>query len=260
MRSMPGDAPILVNSAGCGAAMKDYGHLLGTAEAVAFAARVRRRPRVARRARSTACRRRRAALGPVIVQDPCHLRHVQRAHDAGAHRARPRRRRRRARRRRPVLRRRRRLLGAAAGAGRRRSATARWPPSTGPRRDPARRVVASANPGCAMHLAAAGLDVRHPVDLVAEAIARDEPLRGPRRAAGGDRRRARRAVLRPAAAGGRRRRDAAPGGRPLADPGPAGRREGGRPAPSARRRPSGVGSTARIVGDGARVGDRRRSR
>jgi glycolate oxidase iron-sulfur subunit len=30
-------------------------------------------------------------------------------------------------------------------------------------------VVASANPGCAMHLAAAGLDVRHPVDLLAEA-------------------------------------------------------------------------------------------
>jgi glycolate oxidase iron-sulfur subunit len=31
-------------------------------------------------------------------------------------------------------------------------------------------VVASANPGCAMHLRAAGLDVRHPVDLVARAL------------------------------------------------------------------------------------------
>ena len=34
-------------------------------------------------------------------------------------------------------------------------------------------VVASANPGCAMHLTvhlgAAGLDVRHPVDIIAEA-------------------------------------------------------------------------------------------
>ena len=39
-RSMPGDAPILVDSAGCGAALKDYGHLLGTAEAAAFSARV----------------------------------------------------------------------------------------------------------------------------------------------------------------------------------------------------------------------------
>ena len=31
-------------------------------------------------------------------------------------------------------------------------------------------VVASANPGCAMHLAAAGLAVRHPMDLLAEAL------------------------------------------------------------------------------------------
>src|SRR5215207_7409057 len=79
MASMPGDAPIVVDSAGCGAAMKDYGHLVGTPEAAAFAARVvdvhewlapriDRLPAPARR------------LGPVIVQDPCHLRHVQRAH------------------------------------------------------------------------------------------------------------------------------------------------------------------------------------
>ena len=61
--------------------MKDYGHLLGTAEAAAFSARVRRRPRVARRRASTGCPRRPAPLGPVIVQDPCHLRHVQRAHE-----------------------------------------------------------------------------------------------------------------------------------------------------------------------------------
>ena len=80
MHSMPGEAPIIVNSAGCGAAMKDYGHLLGTDEAASFAARVLdvhqwlaerldRLPEPARR------------LGPVIVQDPCHLRHVQRAHE-----------------------------------------------------------------------------------------------------------------------------------------------------------------------------------
>ena len=31
-------------------------------------------------------------------------------------------------------------------------------------------VVASANPGCALHLAAGGARVRHPVELVAEAI------------------------------------------------------------------------------------------
>ncbi|MDO9175943.1 MAG: (Fe-S)-binding protein, partial [Actinomycetota bacterium] len=31
-------------------------------------------------------------------------------------------------------------------------------------------LVASANPGCAMHLAAAGITVRHPIDLLAEAL------------------------------------------------------------------------------------------
>ena len=40
MRAFPGSAPILVDSAGCGAALKDYGHLLGTGEAERFSARV----------------------------------------------------------------------------------------------------------------------------------------------------------------------------------------------------------------------------
>jgi glycolate oxidase iron-sulfur subunit len=31
-------------------------------------------------------------------------------------------------------------------------------------------VVASANPGCVMHLRAAGLDVRHPVEIIDAAI------------------------------------------------------------------------------------------
>ena len=34
--SMPGDSPVVVDSAGCGAAMKDYGRLLGTPQARAF--------------------------------------------------------------------------------------------------------------------------------------------------------------------------------------------------------------------------------
>jgi Fe-S oxidoreductase len=34
-------------------------------------------------------------------------------------------------------------------------------------------VVASANPGCVMHLRAAGLDVRHPADLLAQALDAD---------------------------------------------------------------------------------------
>ena len=79
MASMPGEAPILVNSAGCGAALKDYGHLLGTDGA-----------RRSRRACSTStsgsppastrCPRCGRSATPVIVQDPCHLRHVQKAH------------------------------------------------------------------------------------------------------------------------------------------------------------------------------------
>ena len=39
--------------------------------------------------------------------------------------------------------------------------------AAGGRGDP---LVVSANPGCAMHLGAAGLDVRHPADLLAEAL------------------------------------------------------------------------------------------
>jgi Fe-S oxidoreductase len=39
--------------------------------------------------------------------------------------------------------------------------------AAGGRADP---LVVSANPGCAMHLAAAGLVVRHPADLLAEAL------------------------------------------------------------------------------------------
>ena len=74
----PGDAPILVNSAGCGAALKDYGHLLGTAEAGAFAARVLDiHEWLADRLDLLPPAPRR--LAPVIVQDPCHLRHVQRS-------------------------------------------------------------------------------------------------------------------------------------------------------------------------------------
>ena len=37
-------------------------------------------------------------------------------------------------------------------------------------------LVVSANPGCAMHLAAAGLNVRHPMELLADAIRRDRTI------------------------------------------------------------------------------------
>jgi glycolate dehydrogenase iron-sulfur subunit len=77
--SMPGDAPVVVDSAGCGAAMKDYGHLLGTPEAAAFAGRVQDFSEWLESQGSLAVR---ATGRTVVVQDPCHLRHVQKA--AGA--------------------------------------------------------------------------------------------------------------------------------------------------------------------------------
>ncbi|MCU1502388.1 MAG: putative iron-sulfur protein [Ilumatobacteraceae bacterium] len=163
MRSMPGDAPIVVDSAGCGAALKDYGHLVGTVEAKAFSGRVLDvHEYVAPHVDRLLPERR---LGPIIVQDPCHLRHVQRAHA-------------------PV----RTVLaavgevveldddGLCCGAGGAYSALQPELASEIRERKVASigraggGVVASANPGCAMHLAAVGLHVRHPMDLVAEAI------------------------------------------------------------------------------------------
>lgn len=164
--SMPGTAPIVVDSAGCGAAMKDYGRLLDTDDARAFSARVHDFAEVV------------AARGApslwlqeeiVVVQDPCHLRHVQHA-EAPVHAL---------------------LQGAyvlripddeglCCGAG---GAYAALQPGLAAavrdRKVAALRkaaggdtfVVASANPGCAMHLAAGGLDVRHPAELLAAALA-----------------------------------------------------------------------------------------
>ena len=164
--SMPGDAPVVVDSAGCGAAMKDYGHLLGTPEATAFAGRVRD---FSEWVESRGPLPLRATGRTVVVQDPCHLRHVQKA--AGAVRA---------------------VLapayvtvdteddGLCCGAGG--AYNALQPELAADIRDRkvaairragldrADLLVASANPGCAMHLAAAGLDVRHPADLLAEAL------------------------------------------------------------------------------------------
>ncbi len=168
MRSMPGDAPVVVNSAGCGAQLKDLGRLLDTAEAHAFSARVFDvHEFVATRLDRLRSPRRR--LGPVIVQDPCHLRHVQKAHGAV----------------RVVLSTVAEVVeldddGLCCGAG---GAYAALEPHLAGRirdrkveaitRAVARsgaRIVASANPGCSMHLAQAGLEVRHPMDLMAEAL------------------------------------------------------------------------------------------
>ena len=169
---MPGDAPVVVDSAGCGAAMKDYGRLLGTPAAQAFAARVRDFSEwVADRPRARRC----ATLDEtLVVQDPCHLRHVQHAAGRGTARARAR----------PTASRETADDGLCCGAGG--AYSVREPELAGQIRDRkvaalraaagdarAPLVVVSANPGCAMHLGAAGLDVRHPAELLARALALD---------------------------------------------------------------------------------------
>lgn len=166
MANLEPDRPIIVDSAGCGAAMKDYGHLVGTPEAKAFSARVfdiqewlaqyiDRLP----------------AVKPldlrVAVQDPCHLRHVQRVHEAT----------------RVVLRPFVRELveldddGLCCGAGGAYSVL--QPELAGQIRERkvgvidrvAPDVVASANPGCSMHLAGAGVATVHPMELIDRALA-----------------------------------------------------------------------------------------
>ncbi len=162
------DRPVLVDSAGCGAALKDYGHLLGTPEAVAFSERVFDvhewlAPRIGEVLESRAV----APLDmKVAVQDPCHLRHVQRNHQ-------------------PVHE----LLGGfvrevvpldddglCCGAGGAYSmlepelaTKIRERKSASVARAGA-QVVASANPGCSLHLAAAGLEVKHPCELISQAL------------------------------------------------------------------------------------------
>lgn len=158
--------PVLVDAAGCGAALKDYGELLGTPEAEAFSAQVydvqewlalhadRLPP-----ASSLVDER-------VALQDACHLRHVQRVHEAT----------------RTVLRPYVRELvelddnGMCCGAGgafsllepelaadvreRKLGAIYRAAPT----------VIASANPGCALHLEAVGMRTLHPMQLVDAAL------------------------------------------------------------------------------------------
>ena len=103
----------------------------------------------------------------MALQDPCHLRHAQRSHEAV-----------------PVVLRPfvRELVmldddGLCCGAGGAYSmlepelATAIRARKTAAVERSGASVVASANPGCSLHLAAAGLDVRHPLELVAQALA-----------------------------------------------------------------------------------------
>lgn len=157
--------PVIVDAAGCGAAMKDYGHLLGTEAGAAFASRVFDIGEFVAEHMD-----RLGELAPldltVAIQDPCHLRHVQRVHEttrtmlAPAVRA---------------------LVeldddGLCCGAGGAYSVF--QPELAGLIRD--RKVasinrvrpdvVASANPGCSMHLESGGIETVHPIQLLHRAL------------------------------------------------------------------------------------------
>ena len=162
MGAFPGSAPILVDSAGCGAALKDYGHLLGTDEARAFSSRVLDihewlAERVDRlppargpascaspsrtRATCATCSTREQAVRTVLapygelVEVPDEGRCCG---AGGAYSA---------------------LQPELAGQIRTQKVAAIAATSAD--------VVASANPGCAMWLAAAGVPIEHPIEIVA---------------------------------------------------------------------------------------------
>ncbi|MGC9962932.1 MAG: (Fe-S)-binding protein [Acidimicrobiales bacterium] len=168
IRSLPGEGPVLVDSAGCGTAMKQYGRLLGTDEARSFSARVRDVQEWLSDHLDKL-----DAVPPldvsVAIQDPCHLRHGQRVHQAT----------------RSVLAPFVRELvelddeGLCCGAG---GAYSVLEPAMATQIrarklasiDRARAdVVASANPGCSIHLERAGVAVAHPMSLIARALGFD---------------------------------------------------------------------------------------
>ncbi len=173
MRAFAGVERVVATAAGCGSAMKSYGDLLGTAEARAFSARVRD---VTELLDEIGPRAERRPLQPlrVVYQDACHLRHAQGVVDPP-----------------------RSLLAAVPGlelveierpdmccgsAGTYNLLEPRAARELGERKaqsilaaEP--DVVATANPGCALQLAAAfrrsgrpDLAVLHPVELVARSL------------------------------------------------------------------------------------------
>src|SRR5688500_549581 len=164
---------IAVDSAGCGALLKDYGHLLGTDAAAAFGAKVRDVTELLAAAGPLPG----APLGHDVAYDaPCHLQHAQRVHAA------------------PLA-----VLGAIPGLRiRLLPGSDKCCGSAGiysllhpemaravldakiaeiAEADPRPAVVATGNPGCAMQigagLRAAGLETRvcHPVELLDESYA-----------------------------------------------------------------------------------------
>lgn len=84
MQAFPGNAPILVNSAGCGAVLKDYGNILQTAEARHFSTRIKDiHEWLAEQLIKLSPIATEASPKPkVAILDPCHLRHAQGIHNS----------------------------------------------------------------------------------------------------------------------------------------------------------------------------------
>lgn len=71
------DAPIVVNSAGCGAMLKQYGHLLGTEEAARFSKRVKDVSEILADRWTAGQMDREGAHLSAVYDSPCHLQHAQ---------------------------------------------------------------------------------------------------------------------------------------------------------------------------------------
>jgi len=171
--------PVLVDSAGCGAALKHYGRLLGSKAANEFSSRVYDihewcvdDSRVSSLVASVEGRTGRPT---VVVQDPCHLRHDQKCHDSV----------------RDLLRPIADLIelddeGLCCGAGGAyqllqpdlaQAARARKVASVHRAiRSESSVTLVSANPGCMLHLSgdsslvARGVAIRHPMEVVADRL------------------------------------------------------------------------------------------
>lgn len=161
------DGAIVVNSAGCGAAMKEFGHLLGSEEAERFSQRVRDLGEVIDPSRLPF---RPATERTVTWQAPCHLRYVQGSD--GAARA---------------------ALAAVPGitvvegtdqqlccgaGGAYSLVEPEFSVAMRDRKCDALRAtegefVVSANPGCSLQIASGGLEVRHLAEVLSEALAKE---------------------------------------------------------------------------------------
>ena len=167
MEAFPGQAPILVDSAGCGAQLKEYGRLLDSTAAHEFSQRVLdvhewlvNHLDALPPAHADAPR--------IAIQDPCHLRHVQQSHDPVRVVL--------ARYAEPVI------LddeGLCCGAGGAYSmlhadtAAAVRERKIGSIERAQVQEVVSANPGCLLHLRAGGVTVRHPLEIVDDLMRKD---------------------------------------------------------------------------------------